>query len=742
MLETGTILIHTYRLLEEIGSGGGGIVYKAYHERLKKYVVIKQIRDCVKGILESRAEVDILKNLSHMYLPQVFDFFEMEGEIYTVIDFIPGISLEEALEKEGRFDQKEVLKWANQLAQALAYLHSQIPSIVHSDIKPANIMLRPNRDICLIDFNVSLAFDACRKTSTGVSGGYSPPEQYWNYEMYCSITGADPADSRNDTGKIPGKALSVRKTEPISSEAGVDGRRTEIMEGQKGHSDRHTGLLATTGRTETLWQPHQTERITQLIGRGVDERSDVYSMGATLYHLLTGYAPADNFEEITPISQCKVEISEGFALILEKMMEIFPEKRYQNGMELLQAFQNIHELDSVYQTYRRQRRISGICLLGAYILSAILVGTGIAAINRERNNAYNHVIVMAGDFIESGEFAQAQSCIEKAKRQMPARIDAYEEELYKYYAMADYDTCIQFGQEMIGSPVYAVSSKSDKRVLGDMFYILGNAYYEKEDLMNALSCFSSALELYDNNSLYYRDYSIALAKSGNLEQAEVMLEKAVNLGIGQDSVYLVQGELAYVKGDYQEALDLFLNTLNITEDNQLQRRCLLLADRAYRMLGNTFLSEEIEMLEKWEYAFGERNSYLITERLADAYTRQGEYEKALMKFQDLSKLGYTTYQMSHNLAILHQQLGQFEEAEKILLATMEQYPKRYETYKRLAFLEADRQQVKENADRDYHKMKEYYEKAAELYEMQPEQDEEMQMLTALMEDVAAGKWLD
>ena len=186
-LENGKILNGAYRLMEEIGSGGGGIVYKAYHERLKKYVVIKRIRDHVKGVLESRAEVDILKNLSHTYLPQVFDFLETDGEIYTVIDFIPGVSLEKALEEEGRFDQKEVLKWANQLAQALAYLHSQNPAIVHSDIKPANIMLRPNRDICLIDFNVSLAFDAGMRTSIGVSGGYSPPEQYWNYKA-CEYT--------------------------------------------------------------------------------------------------------------------------------------------------------------------------------------------------------------------------------------------------------------------------------------------------------------------------------------------------------------------------------------------------------------------------------------------------------------------------------------------------------------------------------------------------------------------------
>ena len=54
----------TYDIIEEIGSGGGGIVYKAYHKNLKKYVVVKQIKSTAKGILNSRAEVDILKNLN------------------------------------------------------------------------------------------------------------------------------------------------------------------------------------------------------------------------------------------------------------------------------------------------------------------------------------------------------------------------------------------------------------------------------------------------------------------------------------------------------------------------------------------------------------------------------------------------------------------------------------------------------------------------------------------------------
>ena len=111
MLQKGTKLNGVYTLLEEIGSGGGGIVYKAYHENLKKYVVVKQIKDVAKDVLDTRAEVDILKNLRNSYLPQVYDFIQSEGEIYTVIDFIEGESLDKTLRREGRIGQKEVLKW-------------------------------------------------------------------------------------------------------------------------------------------------------------------------------------------------------------------------------------------------------------------------------------------------------------------------------------------------------------------------------------------------------------------------------------------------------------------------------------------------------------------------------------------------------------------------------------------------------------------------------------------------------
>ena len=139
----------------------------------------------------------------------------------------------------------------------------------------------------------------------------------------------------------------------------------------------------------------------------------------------------------------------------------------------------------------------------------------------------------------------------------------------------------------------------------------------------------------------------------------------------------------------------------------------------------------------------------ITERLAQAYTRkaqtdevqaQGCYEKAMDLFLSIYEEGYVTYQLQENIAILYENLQRFDEAEAMLLSMVERYPERYEVYKRLAYLEADRQQVKENADRDYQKMLGYYEQAVERYTGK-EQDAEMEMLEVMMQEIRDGGWL-
>ena len=150
---------HTYRVIGKIGAGNSGEIYKAYQINLGKYVVLKKIKTEIKDFLNNRAEVDVLKNLRHSCLPQVLDFFEADGDVYTVMDFIPGNSFKDYLDSGTVFEEKSVIIWAKQIAATLGYLHSQKPPIIHSDLKPGNIMLTPEGNICLIDFNISATLD-------------------------------------------------------------------------------------------------------------------------------------------------------------------------------------------------------------------------------------------------------------------------------------------------------------------------------------------------------------------------------------------------------------------------------------------------------------------------------------------------------------------------------------------------------------------------------------------------------
>ena len=153
------VIAGIYELHKQIGSGGGGIVYLGRHLRLEKEVVLKADKRRLSTRPEMlRREVDMLKGLSHMYIPQVYDFVQENGVVYTVMDFIGGESLDKMLERGEIPSQPQVIRWACQLLEALSYLHSRPPyGILHGDIKPANIMLRPSGDICLIDYNIALA---------------------------------------------------------------------------------------------------------------------------------------------------------------------------------------------------------------------------------------------------------------------------------------------------------------------------------------------------------------------------------------------------------------------------------------------------------------------------------------------------------------------------------------------------------------------------------------------------------
>lgn len=186
MIQSGMILDGVYQIVREIGQGGTGVIYLADHLRLNKRVVVKRIKDHFVGQVNGRAEVDILKHLHHSYLPQVYDFLVVGNSIYTVMEYIEGKDLQYYLDQNYVFPEEVVRKWLLQLSEVLEYLHSQQPAILHSDIKPANIMITNTGNVCLIDFNISLDGEVTKDVQ-GISPWYAAPEQYERAQhvLYC-----------------------------------------------------------------------------------------------------------------------------------------------------------------------------------------------------------------------------------------------------------------------------------------------------------------------------------------------------------------------------------------------------------------------------------------------------------------------------------------------------------------------------------------------------------------------------
>lgn len=272
----GNVIKDRYKIKEIIGQGGMGCVYLAddlrldgrlcalkavHYEQNLPEDVIDQTRD------QFKREATVLAMLDHPNLPKVSDFFSDEEKDYLVMDYVPGKDLRTLMQEErkkGNFlTEREVLSWANQIADALIYLHSQSPVILHRDIKPSNIKLTPNGVIKLVDFGLVKILVSGEKTITVVHGHgsayYTPLEQYGG-----------------DTG--------------------------------------HT-----------------------------DPRSDVYSFGATLYHLLTNKAPLEARERFLEaneeqlISKINKKISPRTERTIALAMSIHPDNRIQTVQEFKEA---------------------------------------------------------------------------------------------------------------------------------------------------------------------------------------------------------------------------------------------------------------------------------------------------------------------------------------------------------------------------------------------------------------------
>lgn len=184
MLEIGSLVDGKYKILSEIGHGGMSVVYMAINEKANKTWAVKEVRKDGKMDFNTvrqglMAEIKTLKNLKHPNLPSIVDVIEYEDSFIIVMDYIEGRSLDKIIEENGAQPESFVVEWAKQLCDVFGYLHSRTPPIIYRDMKPANVMLKPDGNIMVIDFGTAKNYEIDLGETTGIGTiGYAAPEQY------------------------------------------------------------------------------------------------------------------------------------------------------------------------------------------------------------------------------------------------------------------------------------------------------------------------------------------------------------------------------------------------------------------------------------------------------------------------------------------------------------------------------------------------------------------------------------
>lgn len=731
MIQKGDILYGTYEIIDYISSGGGGVIYKAYHNRLHKYVAIKFIKENIKKY-DLRSEIDILKSLKHEGIPQVYDFIE-DAPIYaTVMEFIEGGTLFEYIEQHGRLTYKQCLQYASELCSAVAYLHNHKPQILHLDIKPQNIMLTQEGRVCLIDFNISSILSNSN-TPIGTSDGYSPPEQYL----------------AKTTSKINIPEIQPVYAVDYKDKTYIDSGDTTYLNEDVTSIDDNTALLTSEyERNEDINLPR--DDIVKL-----DARADVYSIGAVMYYMVTGIKPAKSDAKIKPLYEIDENIPEVYRYVVEKAMNYDKSARFASAVEMLTAFDNLPRLDRRYRHMRTRHMLAYLLCLTIISVSAVSAVYGRRLIEAENIDRLTLYIQQLADMSRVDDFTEFDEVFDQANDKYPESVDLHFYMAYKLYREGKYDESLNYAERNVIEKMELLP----ENIRADCYFMLADIYLRKCDYENSIIYYEYAADSdYDNPDMY-RDWAVALTKAGRPDEAADVLETAINKGLTEDGIYMVDGEIQYALGEYQKSLELLETAIRITENNEILRSCCLLASDAYERLNSIpteeTLLDELELIEEVLARMPIEQTAQIRENLIKANITLGNltgehsyYYSALELLLQMSDMGWNNYQSDMNIAVLLDLTGQLEAAKEQILkmadnAEYEYY--RYLIYIRLALCEAGLQDQVANEKRDYSLFDEYYKKAAAAYEDYVENgasDPEMERLSQLRAEMVRLGWLE
>lgn len=665
------------RPLNEVG--GFSNLFRAHKKGLDVDVVIKRVKKQYVNRLDEQSEARIMTALRHQYLPRIYDFkYASDGYTYTIMELIEGCTLRKYVKERGSLDQKLVLKWTRQLCEAIAYMHSRKPAIVHSDLKPENVMITPFDDICIIDFNASLEIqdDSQSVEAIGVTPGYAAPEQY---------------------------CRPLEKFKP-------DNPFYSYIEAAQGMGH-------------------------------VDVRTDIYAIGALAYYMLTGYDPKPWKDGIVPLEQYDITLGYAFGSIIKKAMEPKQGARYKSAAGMLTALGNLKKYDKRYKSLLLQSRIASVIIALGLAASAFLIVEGLQQVKVEHTEAYLSIVSEAGVLREAGRYDEAESLLREALLKDSARIEAYLELGTLLFNEGRCSEAIALLEEITFKSSDGDDEAAFMKNSAEMNFIIASCYYQTEDYFSALEHYQLAAVYRPDQSNYLRDLAICYAKTGDMQMAKSTLEMLENTDCMPIELALVEGEICYANGEYETAYTKLLETAQLAADSTLISRSYILAAQCCQQLGSSWLEREIQLLENAVGKVGIENS-IIVQMLSEAYIRQytvsdgrnvAALERAHENLTQLISRGYVTFAIMQNHAVVLQYLERYDEAEQCLKEMLDDYPNNYRVPMRLAILYIDRESKKAVDDRDYTEFGQYLTKARTLYQNSAAQDSEMIRL----EDLAA-----
>ena len=307
-LAIGAVLENRYRIEALLGEGGMGAVYRARHLRIQQDVAIKENRTASPASARQfEREAVVMAGLRHPNLPRVSDHFVLpDGAQYLVMDYIEGHDLCQILAQSGPLDEARAVAWIERVCDALAYLHSQQPPVIHRDVKPSNIKITPRGEVYLVDFGIAKVGDARAATTQGAMGvtpGFSPLEQYGSggtdarsdiyalgATLYALLTGNDPPDSveiasggatltppaelaRGLSPRVAAALRAAMRTRPTDRPQTVDAFRNMLREAVVAAPGPITPVVPRADVIQGLLSPPATPRAKRSDGTGPRARA-------------------------------------------------------------------------------------------------------------------------------------------------------------------------------------------------------------------------------------------------------------------------------------------------------------------------------------------------------------------------------------------------------------------------------------------------------------------------------------